>query len=91
MTYRSWLPHGIGPTGEAREALASARARLMRAVEMQAHYLRARITGTATERMRERMIENKHLSRVLAGPRGDSDIIDRRSGPRRGDRQATNI
>jgi hypothetical protein len=91
MTYRSWLPHGIGPTGEARAALDRARGRLADALDRHYWRLRRIELKQASQATVECVVRHKYLSRVLAGPRGDSDIIDRRSAPRRGDRQATNI
>jgi len=62
------VPAHITPRPEDTEALARARAQLESRLEHQAHRERAVVAGTASMAMLDAAIEDKYLSRVLAGP-----------------------
>jgi hypothetical protein len=62
------IPLHITPGPDDADGLARERAALASRMDQQAHRERAIVAGTASVRMIEEAIADKHLSRVLAGP-----------------------
>lgn len=67
MAFRT-IPLHITPGPDDVATLGYRRAVLDCALEQQAHRERAILAGTASHAMIDKAIENKHLSRVMAGP-----------------------
>lgn len=63
------IPLAVTPRAEDRAALETARARLNTALARMDHCRRAYRAGRATPAMLEHAIAEKHLARVLEGPR----------------------